>query len=72
MTLSVAEADRVLQSALASKPVSLGSGSLPRQVTVCGGGNGAHVCAGYFGWKGIKVGSDSWWQQRYRDEGRRG
>ncbi len=31
------------------------SPGFPRQVTVCGGGNGAHVCAGYFGWKGIKV-----------------
>lgn len=33
-----------------------GSGlGLPRQVTICGGGNGAHVTAGYLGWKGIKV-----------------
>jgi glycerol-3-phosphate dehydrogenase len=27
----------------------------PTQITVCGGGNGAHICAGYFGWKGFKV-----------------
>jgi len=28
---------------------------IPKQITVCGGGNGAHICAGYFGWKGFKV-----------------
>ncbi|TFJ86461.1 hypothetical protein NSK_002118 [Nannochloropsis salina CCMP1776] len=32
-----------------------GYGRLPRQVTICGGGNGAHVCAGFLAWKGIKV-----------------
>jgi hypothetical protein len=31
------------------------SGPLPQQVTICGGGNGAHVCAGYLGWKGVRV-----------------
>jgi hypothetical protein len=52
MTLSVAQAEAVLKQHLSdAERASL----LPKQVTICGGGNGAHVCAGYLGWKGIKV-----------------
>ncbi len=43
-----------LKRSLADAEGGRGKG-LPRQVTICGGGNGAHVTAGYLGWKGIKV-----------------
>ncbi|KAM3577292.1 hypothetical protein VYU27_000724 [Nannochloropsis oceanica] len=57
MTLSVAQADKMLKQQMEERIRAPGGSSprLPRQVTVCGGGNGAHVCAGYFAWKGIKV-----------------
>ncbi|CAM9401305.1 unnamed protein product [Phaeothamnion confervicola] len=50
MTLSVAQADAMLQKL---------SNSLerwtPQQVVVCGGGNGAHVSAGFLASRGIRV-----------------
>lgn len=54
MTLSVARAEQMLKERMKG-PDSPLIDNLPTQVTVCGGGNGAHVCAGYFAWKGIRV-----------------
>ena len=51
MTLSVAQAEQTLKRHLGDS----GPEGLPRQVTICGGGNGAHVTAGYLGWKGVRV-----------------
>jgi len=57
MTLSVAQADQILKQQLGERPgLSLqGTSKLPRQITICGGGNGAHVSAGYLASKGIRV-----------------
>lgn len=57
-----------LKRSLAETEQGNGNGmGLPRQVTICGGGNGAHVTAGYLGWKGIKVRSSvrSFWEWEY-------
>ena len=56
MTLSVAQAEETLKRHLEGVGAgAVGKGLLPRQVTICGGGNGAHVTAGYLGWKGVRV-----------------
>lgn len=56
MTLSTAQADQILKQRVLERSGAPGVGpALPRQVTVCGGGNGAHVCAGFLAWRGIRV-----------------
>jgi opine dehydrogenase len=48
MTLSVSQSESLLRKAFPSPPPSL-------TVTICGGGNGAHVAAGYISSKGYTV-----------------
>jgi hypothetical protein len=50
MTLSVAQASEHLRKLAASA----GEGWRPRQVTICGGGNGAHVSAAFLASQGIR------------------
>jgi len=50
MTLSRARANEMMQKFRGDS-----DSWRPRQITVCGGGNSAHVSAGYFAWKGFRV-----------------
>ncbi|CAM9247333.1 unnamed protein product [Sphacelaria rigidula] len=50
MTLSVAQASAEQDRLLAAR-----EGWKPLQVTICGGGNGAHVSAGFMASRGIRV-----------------
>ena len=49
MTLSVAQASAEQERLSASR-----DGWKPLQVTICGGGNGAHVAAGFLASRGIR------------------
>ena len=49
MTLSVSQADAMMRGLHAKLEEWM-----PRQVTICGGGNGAHVSAGFMASQGIR------------------
>lgn len=49
MTLSVADSTAEIEGLSASR-----EGWKPIQVTICGGGNGAHVAAGFLASRGIR------------------